>query len=242
VFIVLFFSASSSKLPAYILPVFPAIALLLGERLTRVDAVSFGRHTLFLAAAGAVIAALAPQVVRFASEVSPEPLYRGYVPWIAAAGIALLAGAIGARMLARRGRTVGAVVALGLGGLAMTQLALTGHEALSPSQSAWHLVQRAKPALQPDVPFYSVGTYEQTLPFYIGRTVTQVAFLDELAFGIEQEPHLWVPTLAEFERRWRAHDRALAIMNPDVYEQLKQAKLPMKEVARDTRRVIVSKP
>src|SRR5262249_48226720 len=37
VFIFLFFTASGSKLPSYILPVFPALALLLGNELVRLD-------------------------------------------------------------------------------------------------------------------------------------------------------------------------------------------------------------
>ena len=82
-------------------------------------------------------------------------------------------------------------------------------------------------------------TYEQTLPFYIKRTVTLVDYQDEMAYGLKQEPQLWVPDLAEFERRWRSHDYALAVMSLEVYDQLQQAQLPMQLIARDTERVFV---
>ena len=92
------------------------------------------------------------------------------------------------------------------------------------------------------MPFYSVGGYEQTLPFYIKRTVTLVAYQDEMAFGLQQEPQLWVPDVAGFERLWRNHDDALAVMGPEMFEQLQQARLPMQVIARDTERVFVRTP
>ena len=100
----------------------------------------------------------------------------------------------------------------------------------------------ALPIFQPGAPFYSVGGYEQTLPFYIGRTVTLVAYQDEMAYGLQQEPHLWVPDLASFEHLWRGHDYALAVMGPEMFEQLSQSHLPMQEIARDTERVFVRTP
>jgi hypothetical protein len=124
-------------------------------------------------------------------------------------------------------------------GLATTQLLVTSEDGLSPAHSTYHLVQKLKPHLKPGVPFYSVGSYEQTLPFYIKRTVTLADYQDEMAFGLKHEPQLWVPDLAGFERRWRTHDYALAVMGPDMYEQLLQAQIPMQLIARDTERVFV---
>jgi hypothetical protein len=87
-----------------------------------------------------------------------------------------------------------------------------------------------------------VRTYEQTLPFYIKRTVTLVDYRDEMDFGLQQEPSLWVPTLAEFTDRWRKDDDALAVMSLEVFAELQQAGLPMQVVARDTERIIVRTP
>ena len=98
------------------------------------------------------------------------------------------------------------------------------------------------PLLGPDTPFYSVRTYEQTLPFYIKRTVTLVDYRDELDFGLKQEPQLEIPTIEEFEGRWRTDRAPLAIMGPDVYRELTGRGLPMRLLSEDARRVIVSKP
>jgi hypothetical protein len=151
----------------------------------------------------------------------------------------MLIGSLFAIYAGRGGRVRHAVIALGLAGLASTQLALSGHDSLAPASSAYYLAQRISPYLKPDIPFYSVGTYEQTLPFYIKRTVTLVAFQDEMRYGLEQEPGLWLPDIATFVRRWREDEDALAIMTPEMFQQLRQSGLPMREIARDTRRVVV---
>src|SRR5205085_2313705 len=119
---------------------------------------------------------------------------------------------------------------------------LQGHEALGRSNSAYYIAKRIMPQLTPGVPFYSVGMYEQTLPFYLERTVTLVDYRDEFAFGLEQEPARALPTMAEFKKRWAAEAHAFAMFTTDGYNQMKAEGLPMKIAASDTRRVIVGKP
>ena len=65
----------------------------------------------------------------------------------------------------------------------------------------------------PDVPFYSVDTFDDTVPFYLGRTVTFVREQGELAWGIaDASAQLHRGRSSEFERRWRAGGEAYAIM------------------------------
>jgi 4-amino-4-deoxy-L-arabinose transferase-like glycosyltransferase len=234
-----FFSLSDSKLPSYILPMFPALALLIAVRLRSIGGRALAWHSLPIALIALAGLIMAPEVVRLADVEVPIALYQAYVPWLIGA-TAVMAVACGYAMSAScRGHMRHAVIALGLAGLASTQLALSGHDSLAPASSAYYLAQRIKPYLKPGIPFYSVGTYEQTLPFYIKRPVTLVAFRDELSFGLDQEPRLWVPDIETFARRWLNEDDALAIMAPDTYEQLRKSGLPMQEIARDTRRVVV---
>lgn len=238
-FIIVFFSLSDSKLPSYILPMFPALALLIALRLTTI-----GARVLAWQLAPLPVIALAgllavPYTVRLASAAIPVELYQSQMPWLYAAAIALLAGGAAAMVCGWRGHVRCAVVVCAFTGLATTQLLVTSEDGLSPAHSTYHLVQKLKPHLRPGVPFYSVGSYEQTLPFYIKRTVTLVDYQDEMAFGLKHEPQLWVPDLAGFERRWRTHDYALAVMGHDMYEQLLQAQIPMQLIARDTERVFV---
>ena len=241
-FIFAFFSLSGSKLPSYILPIFPALALIIAVRLTTIS----GRALAWQLAPVAILALAGliavPYTARLASASIPVGLYQNQMPWLYAAAGTLLAGSMVAMVCGWRGQVRRAVVVCAFTGLATAQLVLTSEDGLAPAHSTYHLVQKLQPYLKPGVPFYSVGSYEQTLPFYLKRTVTLVDYQDEMAFGLKHEPQLWVPDLATFERRWRGHDYALAVMGPEMYKQLQQAQLPMQLVARDTERVFVRTP
>lgn len=242
VFIFLFFSVSSSKLPSYILPIFPALALLIGVRLTKIAAPTLFWMMMPIAVLAGVAFLLSPFVVTFASDEVPVELYREYAVWLTAAAAIWLAGSMIGLYLLRRKRVTAGIITFALSGLIFAQIALSGHESLSPANSAWRIAQQIQPYLKPDAPFYSVGMYEQTLPFYIKRTVTLVAHQDEMEFGLQQEPEKWLPTFADFEREWRKPGYALAIIEPPTYQRFKTSGLPMQIIAQDTRRVVVIKP
>jgi hypothetical protein len=101
---------------------------------------------------------------------------------------------------------------------------------------------KARPLLKPDTRFYSVKHYEQTLPFYLGRTVTLVDYVDEFELGIRQEPQKVIARLADFRADWQRLGDAMAIMHPDTYQDLRAEGLPMQVLHEDLRRVLVRKP
>jgi 4-amino-4-deoxy-L-arabinose transferase-like glycosyltransferase len=242
VVIFLFFSASHSKLPTYILPIFPALALLIGLTLAETTTRQLAWHAVPVLLIGLAVMALSPRVVDIASEAVPAFLYEKYVPWIAAAGVAMVIGSSCTLFFCRLGKRGAALLGIGCGGLLATQLAITGHDALSPSQSAYGLARDIRPHLADDMPLFSVQTYDQTLPFYIKRAVTLVAFQGELAYGLEHEPWLSLPDMPSFEQAWRSRPSALAIMEPRTYAELQKSGLPMQILARDPRRIVVKKP
>jgi hypothetical protein len=201
-------------------------------------------HALPFLLFGILLAALAPQITRFANPNVPVEilLWQKFVPWVIAAGLALALGSAWAWVQASRGHADRAMLGFAFGGLLFSQIAITGADTLSPVNSGWHIAQAIRPHLTPDVPFYSVGMYEQTLPPYLKRTVQLVAYEDELAFGISVEPEKFIPTLAEFEQRWRAtNGQAFALMPPHTYAQFEATGLPMFLLVRDTRRVVVTR-
>ncbi len=53
-------------------------------------------------------------------------------------------------------------------------------------------------------PLYSVGTYDQTLPFYAQRTLKLVAYRGELDFGLRHDPAAEIPSIADFISQWQA--------------------------------------
>jgi 4-amino-4-deoxy-L-arabinose transferase-like glycosyltransferase len=242
VFIFVFFSASSSKLPSYILPIFPALALLIGVRLDHMRARTLFWQTLPIASVAALALWLSPRITEFADVEVPLALYQKYLVWAVWAAALWLGGTLLGLYFSYRDRTTAAVATLAISMLIAGQVALLGHDSLSPSNSAYHIAQKIKPYLRPDAPFYSVGTYAQTLPFYIKRTVTLVDFQDEMQFGLDQEPDKWIPDMKTFEQIWRKQRYALAMMSPETYDSLARQGLPMREIARDTRRVVVTTP
>ena len=248
-FIFVFFSVSGSKLPSYILPMFPALALTLGWQLTVLPQSTLARLTLPLVAIMGVIASIAlfayaPLAARFADARQPlEPLLE-YGVWLKTACVVAFAGGALGLFYLRSARRTAAVLSVSLTALLAAMLVLTGHDTLAEARSTGPIVSRIVAdygPLRADVPFYTFRMYDQTLPYYLGRTVTQVEHYDELAMGIASEPDKAIATEAEWLRRWNAAAQAYAIMQPDEYQRLRDAGVPMRELGRDVRRVIVSR-
>ena len=237
--IFLFFSASGSKLPSYILPVFPAIALLAGDWLASSERASLRWHLAFVGIVS-IIAFVVLQ--RMTTNSNADPMTLRYAQWLMGAFVLLGAGTLGALWLRHRGRTLTAIATLATSALIAGQVALLGHEALGRSFSAHYIAGQIRPLLTTGVPFYSVGMYEQTLPFYIERTVTLVEYGDEFTFGQQQEPQLALPTMAAFRQRWLEDDDAFAMFSQDGWKLMQRDPLPMEIVAEDERRIVVRKP
>ena len=242
-----FFALSDSKLASYVLPMFPALALLAGERAARLPA----RRLFWLLLPAAVLATVgllyAPFLTRLANADYPWALYAGVRRWAVAGGVVGVAGLGYALFALWRGRKAKALLVAGFAALAVGQMALTAFDALAPVTSAYHLAERLRPALRTvpgsaAVPVYSLGLYEQSLPFYLGRTVRLADFRGELDFGIRLEPRDYLPDRRAFARAWRRETRAAAVMPPRAYADLRARGLAMRVVWRDSRRVGVVKP
>lgn len=238
-----FFSVSSSKLPSYILPIFPALAVLIGAALPSLGKRWTVGQALAATVAGVAAAIAAPiLLMRAAKPELPAALLADFVPWAVAAAIAMAIGSALAALLAWRGRTVPATLALAAAGFATVQLALTGHGTLSPVYSAYHSVAKAQSQLTADAPFFTVETFDHSLLFYLRRTVTMVVYKDELAIPIGWEPQRFIADRAGFERAWAQADRAYAMLPARDIDEWAKRGLPMTVIARDPRRVIIRKP
>ena len=247
VFIYLFFTVSGSKLPSYLLPMFPALALLMGKQLATMNA----RRLFWLIAPVLPLTLLALGFAPFAARLADTPLqvqgYGDYANWLVAAALLWLLGVIGALVLLRRPQVVKesklvAVLVLALSSLLAAQLGTSGYNTIAKERSAYFIAEAIRPYVKADEPFYSVSTYEQTLPFYLKRTFTLVQYQDEMAFGIMQEPQRWIPDIASFAKVWQAQPAALAIMPVDIYTQLKKLDFAMKIIYEDPQYIVVSRP
>jgi 4-amino-4-deoxy-L-arabinose transferase-like glycosyltransferase len=248
-FIFVFFSLSSSKLPSYILPIFPALALVIGVQLATLPERTLIWLTLpLVVVTGACMLAIGfgfeTIAQRFADERQPLAPLLAYRPWLTAACAVALAGGVAALWWLKGGKRTAAILAVALTTLMAALLVLTGHDELADSRSAAPILSRIVSQHGPiaaDAPFYSVKMYDQTLPWYLGRRVIPVAHLDELTMGLAIEPDKAVATLGEWKQRWDRETQAYAIMQVDMYEMLLREGVPMRELGRDPRRVIVSR-
>ena len=241
-FIVVFFSASGSKLATYILPAFPALAILIAEELSHRDARSLAKWLAPVALAalgGFFFAWSAPDR---ADDDWTRSLYENARPWALGALAVLFAGAAVSTAFLRRGRKWAGIVTLAVATILFYACAEDGYEELSPRQSGHDVAMAMKPWLKPETRVYSVAHYEQSVPFYIGRTMILVDYVDEFALGQAVEPGLGFRTIEAFRRDWLRDGDALAIMQAGIYEELHTGGLPMKLLHEDPRRVLVRKP
>jgi hypothetical protein len=188
-------------------------------------------------------------VDHWADAETPVALFTAYHPWLVKAGILFSAGALAATVAFRggteRAKVIG-IAAIACCGLAGFQIAFIGHDAFAPIRSAAGLVHdlgNLPPAerVDPKAPVFQVGTYDQTFPYYLGRTATIVDFRDELALGLDAEPKKAYPKYPRWIRDWKALPQGYALMRHETYDFLAAQGVPMRVLARDPRRVFVAR-
>lgn len=237
--ICVFFSMSDSKLIPYILPAMPAVALCVGST----PEASFLRDVRMTAlvtlAAAAGLAGAAIYAPRFLAPTDRNQYFLLLARPVEQ--IALLLSVSGLFVLvARRQDATRAAVVLGAGWCLAGILMMRAAAAAAPLYSGVSLA-RAVTAIPPGVPIYSVGTYDQTLPFYWQRTFKLVAYRGELDFGLKADPAVEIEAVAGFIPEWRALPTGYAVMEKSMFDDLQARGVPMREIARDPHRVLVAR-
>jgi 4-amino-4-deoxy-L-arabinose transferase-like glycosyltransferase len=239
VFIGVFFSLSDSKLMPYLLPAMPALALLVAAQ----PAATLKRDFLFTAvltmAAGV---ALGLASLEWPTMVASSDRSVYFLPLAKPLGrIAMLLAASGAFVLVQRVRDATRAAAfLGAGWCLAWLLLIRAAALVAPIYSGVDLAAALGPADR-DAPLYSVGTYDQSLTFYLRRTVTLVAYRGELDYGLRKAPGAEITEVAEFLRRWSSPTRAFAVMEKSMFDDFNRRGVPMRLIARDVNRVLVAR-
>ena len=215
VFIVAFFSKSQSKLIPYILPVFPAMAVMLGRSISGVwlglpmDKFRKGAWAFIVTALVVVVAAVV------APNIPGQPDLNANLPMLKLTfGGAMLLGAVATFLGLRRNQPrlmIGAVVVSSAALLLAVSFGGGSFEKTSTKKFAMIL----KPLLKPDDRVYCVSYYNQDLPVYLNRLVSVVDYRGELAYGIDQEPQLTSArflTPEAFPEEWAKPGRAYAVV------------------------------
>jgi 4-amino-4-deoxy-L-arabinose transferase-like glycosyltransferase len=239
VFIGVFFSFSDSKLMPYILPLMPALALLIAalpEPALERDFMFTAILTL-IAGLGLGLASL-----NWASVIASSDRSAYFLPLAKPLGqIALLLALSGAFVLVQRARgATRAGVFLGAGWCLAWLLLIRAAASLAPIYSGAAFAAALPPA-ERGAPLYSVRTYDQSLTFYLRRTVTLVEYRGELDYGLRKVPDAEIADVAEFLRRWSSPSQAFAVMEKTMFNDLKSRGVPMRLVAENVNRVLVAR-
>jgi len=235
VMIFLFFSLSHSKLPAYILPIFPFIAVLSSLRLRQ--QLSLGKEYWTLAVLGIICLISGIIITRFATPTIPAELFAHYRPWIISSALIMLAGA--GLMRYWRYLPVPAVLAGGTAMLLSLQFLLVGLQTIAPARSAVAEAAVIRQSVATNVPVYALNFYPQSLPFYLKRTIKLVGTTGELEMGIKADPTNWLPDLQHFAQQWQQHKQAVAIMKKPTYDKLIAMQLPMRLIYKGVSNIVV---
>lgn len=245
-FIFFFFSMSGSKLPSYILPIFPALALLIALHLERKALRGMQASSVLMIIAGLgglTFWTLSDHFTWLVRDPFEAVLNKGYLPWVAVSSLLLFLGGIAAWLMARyhQQRTVWI---LAWAGFLSGQLLMLGLEPWGQYRAGTNHLAAMQAELTPQTRLYAVGQYEQALPFYLRHTTILVEHPDEMEFGLGIEPQLWIPERAEFIRQWQDqqehHVKAMAMLRPGIYDELLKQGVSMRVIAQDPRRIIVT--
>jgi 4-amino-4-deoxy-L-arabinose transferase-like glycosyltransferase len=242
-FIFFFFSVSGSKLQSYILPMFPALALLLARTVGSMSPRVLRIHLVLPALGWCALLAVATQYERLVRPDTPLAAVESLGWGIGCAALVGLAGIAAAWWLLKQSRRDAALATVAATHVVALLLAFESHDAYGQLKSGERIAQAMAPYVDAATPVYSVRAYEQTLPFYLRRNIVLVDYTDEFAFGETHEPERWIPTLDAFAERWRQAPRAAAYTTRDTLTVLREQQgLQMRVIYEDPRRLVVVKP
>ena len=239
VIIFAFFSKSNSKLVPYILPVYPALSLLIGS--TFADA--FDRGIAAVKRQAYVVAATLT-IVGIGSMVYP---HLAREPKITAGGGIIMGGlflcqGVFAFVYTWRGRTVTLFAGLAL--LAYL-LCIFGppviYARIAERKSSRELALMVREKAGKDA-VVATFEYEQGLPFYAKRRIVVVGGRGELEFGSNQgDQSAWFIDPERFSRLWASPTPVFALIKKDELEPLQKTLNPsLKILGSQGRRLLIT--
>jgi 4-amino-4-deoxy-L-arabinose transferase-like glycosyltransferase len=239
VFTCVFFSISDSKLMPYILPAMPALAVLIGaqplpalKRDLLMTSILTTGFALALGAASFVLPRLVPAspgrpyfllLARPVREVAVLLLVSGLFVWVNKVRDATRAAAV-----------------LGVGWCLAALLLVRTASLVAPIYSGIGLAA-ALPEADRLAPLYSVRTYDQSLTFYLQRTVMLVGYRGELDYGLRKAPDREITDIDEFLTTWNSQAKAYAVMDKRTFDNLKERGVPMRTVGETVSQVLAAR-
>ena len=216
----LFFSASSSKLIPYILPVFPPLSLLIGRYLAEAwdrrdfPGIQAGYAVLLILTLGLTIALIALPHYRASLDVQKLGKY----PYVFAA--VLIIGTAVTWFMSKRNNFRWAFLSL-TAATVLFLIVVNAAASVADMRSSKSLVSAIKQRLQPGDEVASYDTYYQDLPVYLEQRITVVNWKGELEFGTTvEDTSQWMVDEATFWKRWDGPSTIYMLMKRGTYDAL----------------------
>jgi hypothetical protein len=198
------------------------------------------RQLLWSGIVPALILLLAPFVVIIFGQGSAIEVAQHLKPWCMVTAGLWTAGALVSAWAAKGGKVEVGLIALAIPVMAAHQVALyAAEDVVGPARSSMVLSEQIKPHLTHATHIYTVGVYPQSLPVYLGRTVTLVNFRGELDFGLGREPAKGLSSTEDFLKRWAVETDAIAVMRKQTYGELERVGTSMRVIAEDRSHIAV---
>jgi len=232
-----FFSLGQSKLPGYILPILPVIAILSGGQLAKSKRFDADRWVMLFLALLFIVGAF--NVERLASGHYPVEQWASYSPWIIGSGLLFLLSfaVLSVRKIERLSAFAGAAV-LSLGA---TLLITSGANSLAESRSSKVIADVIMETLPAGAPVFSFQYYPEAAVFYLGRPVTIVEYEGEMAMGLRIEPEKFIKTQDEFLAKWQDLEQAAVVVKLNRLKNLKVDVLQGKVVYKGPKTMVIIK-
>lgn len=225
------------------LPAFPALALLASRVIVAAPFRAVGYAAVPTVSLGIALLVLIPFAAHWEKVREIGAAFDGSRLWFTAAASMLLVGGTAALVL-RKSKVWAAFGAIAVASLFFWHAVNVAFWQLGDLYSSEQMIERLtndERPFAPNTPFFSLGSFDQTVPFYLGRPVTLVADRSELREGVKAEPGKFIYSFPEFVERWTAATEAHAIMSIYDYEALRANGVAMRPVERDRRRIIVAR-
>lgn len=220
IFIYIFYTFSNSKLIPYILPMFPPIAILLGNYLAnnlaiiKNRSITHGFIALFILN---LILSIGTVAATFILDFAKYTLTKQNL-YVFALAIMLL-GTSSIIIYRRYGLAKGVATIIII--TATLWLYISPYISTINNQSIKPLITTLQQKIKPEDEVICYGTYYQDLPFYLNRIVTVADFTNELDFGTHhQDTTSWMINQKTFWERWRSNKTVYLLTSIDNYRAL----------------------
>jgi 4-amino-4-deoxy-L-arabinose transferase-like glycosyltransferase len=234
--VVVLFSFSQSKLASYVMPIMPALAVVLARMMHGARSAFPRAKWISMSFVLLVAASLA-----FVGWRRMGSLPAASLTWAIASGVICIGYLVFDSLrpqheVAQRWSVLAAV------SIAAYQVLMLCYAATYPARSGAEIAAEIRGSVKANTRLFSVGQYRHSLSFYLQRSPDVFDYRGELAFGMDQAGVSGADLdRGKFLECWRGASDAIAFVDPRIFAELTAAGMPGRILARDARSIVMAR-